>query len=152
MCWSSCACVWWTYFVGAHTCCCLIIYFRQCSSLQPCLRIQNAADSKCAHTCMHACMRAHTHTKQFGFRAFSNSASKLWNAHHKHLKTHLFSEWLCTLLSLIWLPLYFPLHPPPPPPPSSHWAFKLIESWAIKGGCHQRHHHHQQLQLYSIYC
>ena len=48
--------------------------------------------------------------KQFGFRAFSSSAPKLWNAlpqtireadsvvvFHRHIKPHPFCEWLCTI-------------------------------------------------------
>ena len=117
------------------------------SSSQPRLVIPSAAEK---HT-----------NKQFGFRAFSNSASKLWNAlpqrvreadtaaFRKRLKTppcvwcypSLFQlcEWLCTMcLFLLLVYDFLSIHSPPPPPPRS---FKLMET-SYKA----RHHHHHQLK------
>ena len=108
------------------------------SSLQPHLQIPSAAEKNTQ--------------KKFGFRAFSNSAPKLWNALPQTIreedplaafcrsqKTHLFSEWICTMCPFFavfvfcfFVVVCFWWFIFPPPTLSAQWALKLMESHAIK--------------------
>ena len=66
----------------------------------------------------------------------NNQGSRVLGGVSQSLKTHLFCEWLCTMCLFLFLYsnyyVLLSISPPPPPPLSAHWAFKLMESCAVK--------------------